>query len=280
MDIRDLIEDLTRQQKSIRLVVQRLQRLSRLDEDRKENMPALVIEVARLEKSGVLTRDGEAATRKLTDWLEQYKGVLRSEALEMQKHLGSDLERPLAELGLTLSGQYPTLKAGLFTIETDFDHFKAIIWYGPRQERLAQCPLTARRIVEQVAQSKANLGSGLPSQEITEKIRDAYYEVAGAKRGEPAAIGDVLATLAKVFETGMSSRSTPRTYTRADFSYDLFRIRQSGAKSLQQSRLHLTVATRVHTKRRSGFLWVPEDETGRGTTYSHLRWEELSDGQA
>lgn len=67
-------------------------------------------------------------------------------------------------------------------------------------------------------------------------------------------------------------RENYESYSRADFSYDLFRIHRY---QLSPLKIQLKVATREYTRQRTDFLWIPDDENGRGTTYSHLLVEEV-----
>jgi hypothetical protein len=127
-----------------------------------------------------------------------------------------------------------------------------------------------------IEKAKKELGSGLNEEELLQRIHSAYYRVVGGKRGEPAPIIEVLAELAYLLQS-QKFRQDPRkenyrSYGRADFSYDLYRVRKYQSSNL--SRLRLNVATRIDTRRRANFLWVPDDESGKGTTYSKLVFEE------
>jgi len=66
-----------------------------------------------------------------------------------------------------------------------------------------------------------------------------------------------------------------KSYNRADFSYDLYRIKEYQSKNTLQYNLCLRVATREFTKQRYNFLWVPDNESDKGTTYSHLYFKEV-----
>jgi len=181
-------------------------------------------------------------------------------------------------LGLSLSGQYPELKAGLFTIEIDFDRWKAVLWYGPKQERLGQLDLSVKKIASRIEKARQQLGSQLPEEELLLKLQEAYHRLPSAKRGEPAPIIRVLSELSYLLQNSRflqdPRRENYRSYSRADFSFDLFRIRKFQSSTLFPSKLQLTVATRAHTRRRSDYLWIPGKEDGNGTTYSHLQFEE------
>ncbi|HHY37690.1 MAG TPA: hypothetical protein GX507_02035 [Clostridia bacterium] len=214
----------------------------------------------------------------LHDVLQEGKKKLVREAEEKKERFGPDLEEELKQRGFLLRGQYPELKCSFFVIETDFNANRATIWYGPKQERLTTCVLSAPTVAQHIQTVRERLGSQLEAQDFLKKLRIAYNRVVAAssdRSPQPARIIDVLAELAYLMQ-GPRFRQDPRkenftTYGRADFSYDLFRLREEGSA---RRCLHLSVASRAHTQRRQDFLWIPDDESGNGTTYSHLEFRE------
>ena len=127
---------------------------------------------------------------------------------------------------------------------------------------------------------KQQLGSDLDSADFVVRLQHAYSRVVDGQAGEPAPIVEVLAELAYLLQ-GPRFRQDPkrenyRSYSRADFSYDLFRLRESGLLEEATKRFHLVVATRSRTRRRRDFLWVLDDKSGKGTTYSHLQLQEVT----
>jgi hypothetical protein len=216
----------------------------------------------------------------LHSWIDQYRQDLVKSEQQLKKQFGVDLEYELGEIGLSLSGQYPDLKAGLFTIELDFEKERVTLWYGPKQERLDQCPFSVAKVVALIEKVRKQLGSRLSKDEFLSKLQEAYSRTAGSELGEPVSIIGVLAELAYLLQSSQfrqdPRRENYRGYSRADFSYDLFQVRQSGSLAPLDKRLQLVVATRAHTRRRQDFLWVPDDESGRGATYSHLQFQEAT----
>ena len=282
MNLEVVLDKLSKHQRNVQSAIKLLREISRLDKNRMENLPKLRTRLVKLEEFLINLDKNQDYVLNLKDWINQYKSVLKDTANQIQRKLGIELEEQMKNLGLSLSGQYPELKAGFFTIELDFDNQKATLWYGPKQERLSQCPLTATAIAKQIEKAKKELGSKLNEQELLEKVRSAYYrvvEMKGVKKGEPVPIIEVLAELAYLLQSQRfrqdPRRENYRSYSRADFSYDLFRVRSHQINSLFPSKLHLKTATRAHTRRRSDFLWVPDDESGKGTTYSHLAFKEV-----
>lgn len=145
----------------------------------------------------------------------------------------------------------------MFTLEVT--EGEVIIWYGPKQERLSRCHASPDKVAQRVAELRNRLGSPCSPEEFLSKLYDAYRAI--AKDGEAVPITRVLAEVSKRYN-GYGG------YSRADFSYDLYRVRDVAS----EWGLHLVVATRAYTRRRSDFLWVPDDQTGKGTVYSHLKF--------
>lgn len=278
MKLNQLLEGIALYKRNFDSAVKLLKEISRLDQNRMENLSQLRRQLAKLDD--IINQLGQRADlpEALRSWTSQYKQDLVSFEEQIKKRFGVELEQELKKKGLSLSGQYPILRAGLFTIELDFDKKRVTLWYGPKQERLDQCPLSAVEVANRVEKVRQQLGSHLDEEEFLKKLEKAYFRAAGSKKGAPVPIIEALSELAYLLQSPRF-RQDPRRenykgYSRADFSYDLFRVRRSEQRTLFANRLHLTVATRVHTKRRQDFLWVPDDESGRGTMYSHLQFKE------
>jgi hypothetical protein len=174
----------------------------------------------------------------------------------------------------TLEGQYPDLRAGLFTIGLDFDKGKANVWYGPKQENLGQCSLSVKEVAAKIKDIRSQIGSKIGEEELIKKIQEAAFRSMGKDFKGAVPLTNILTELAFSIQSS-KFRQDPKkenfeSYSRADFSYDLFRIRQAQHGILTKQKLHLIVATRGHTRKREDFLWVPEDLRGKGTAYSHL----------
>lgn len=201
----------------------------------------------------------------------QYRDILLQAQEDLKKQLGVALQRELEEKGFSLSGHYPDLRVGLFTLEVNFDSQRAILWYGPKQERLAQCQLGAQEITGTIQKAFQQLGSQLEAKDFIEKLKQAYIRARKNQTNDRVPIIEVLSELAYVLQSSAfhldPRRENYRGYSRADFSFDLFRMREV----LRSAKLKLVVATRAYTRQRRDFLWVPDNDQGQGTFYSHLQ---------
>jgi len=273
MDLTQIFDAFKTHKKNNDVTFKLLRDILRLEQDRIQNLPKLKIRLTKLEEILRQLLQNKNQYETLLNWVDLYKQDLTNSEEQIKNRFGIELEQELKKIGLSLSGQYPELKVGLFTIELFFDKGLVTLWYGPKQERQAQCRLLSHEVASNVEKSRQQLGSHLDNDEFLKKLQEAYFRAAGTKQGESIPISTVLAELAFLLQN-QQFRSDPRQdnykgYSRADFSYDLFRIRQAVNKNL-----HLTVATRANTRRRQDFLWIPDDERGKGTTYSHLQFKE------
>ena len=276
-DVTQILRELTKLHKCTESAVRILKAISRLEQNRLQNLPQLQSHLAEFDQIREQLSQHPELLEALHDWVLEYQNVLSSAEQEFRQRFGSGLEAELKQKGFVLSGQYPDLRTGLFTLEMDFDREQVVIWYGPKQERLLHCQPDAREVANSVERASRQLGTRLDKTEFLQRLQHAYFRVADRQNSESAPIIDVLTELAYLLQSTRFFQD-PRQenyqgYGRADFSYDLFLLRQSLLSSeCIDKRLHLIVATRTHTRRRKDFLWVPDNESGRGTTYSHLQF--------
>lgn len=271
-----LIGELSTNKKKFQSIYNILNKISRLDKNRQENIKQLKLHLAHLENE-IKSFKIENLIQNLEKWLEGYKETLVEEENEFKRHFGIKLEEQLKTIGLTLTGHYPDLKAGLFTIELDFDKNKATIWFGPKQEKMCECKLTPQEIKQKIEKIRKELGSKLTEEQAIEKLRIAYERTITPKE-EKAPIIKVLSEMAHLVQDQKfyqdPKRENYKSYSRADFSYDLFRIQKYFSKSQLPFKIHLITASRAQTKQRSNFLWVPSDENGEGNVYAYITIKE------
>lgn len=278
MDLDTLLSTFTDTKKTTDAVFRTLRQISRLDEDRAANFRQIQ---SRMVKIGDITGKLEPGSRQaanLQAWQDEYANQLEEARGELGRRFGVELEQWLQETGRSLSGHYPELKTGLFTIELDFDGGHAILWYGPKQERLGRYRLSPREVASRVQKGERDLGSELPIEDFLTRLEEAYLSCVEGRRSRKAPIIQVLCQLSYLLQTP-HFRSDPkkenyRGYGRADFSYDLYRVQREADRTRQSHRLHLAIATRSQTEQRARHLWVPEGADGRGSAYSHLTFGE------
>jgi len=228
--------------------------------------------VMKVEKLLSVGYDFNSAVR---EWLEAQKGVIRSRREKVLDEFAVELERLLKDLGFSLRGQYPLLRAGLFYIEVFPDEFYCRVWYGPKQEFIGRVELDSKRVFKLIRDTWAYLEKRMVSdEEFVSKLRVAYDRVANGGRKAP--IIRVLSEMAWLLQDKSfllnPKKENYKSYDRVKFSFDLFRL---GSKPVNGFRTVLITATRSQAKRRRSCLWVPRDLNGNGSVYAFLRVEEV-----
>lgn len=270
MELEKVIDRLQKNQREITKLLRLLYEISNLDQNRIENL----LKIKHLLTKVLATIDNNSQlflydlVDDLKTWATEYQSTIKDTEKEIKNKIGSELSKELGKNGLSLSGHLPELKVGLFVLEIDFDRWITKIWYGPKQENLTKCMLSVKEIAQQIIKQKQEIGSKLDFEEFLEKLLKAYILSGGSVRGTPVSIIEVQKRLSDILKENSASQN--RIYTRADFSYDLFKLLRHKQSNLATVQVQLKVATRQFTRRRSDFLWVPDDEFGNGTTYSHL----------
>lgn len=252
--------------------------IARLEKDRSGNLPQLKTRLTKLEALVESSSQSADIPTILRTWIPEYCRELTNTEASIKKRFGAELAQELAQQGLSLTGQYPELKAGLFTFEVDLDAYRVKIWYGPKQELLEQCKLSPGDIGARIGKVREQLGSRLEDTDFVRKLHFACSRAAPTATGARIPIISVLAELAYLLQSSRfrqdPRRENYRSYSRADFSYDLFRAREAVQTVIDGRYLGLIGAARQHTRRRQDFLWVPKNPDGEGDTYSHLHLKE------
>lgn len=249
-----------------------------LDREREKNLPAITAHLNKLDRTLGELQVALTHSNDLARWGEEYKQDLERTRESAHKQFALDLEAALKPRGMLLSGAYPQLRAGLFTLDIDFQKWQVMLWYGPKQELLGKCSVAVPEVTRLIDQARKQLGCGLPESEFIAKTYEAYGLL--GKPSEPVPINQVLdrfrAGILMPEPAGAGLKEKAKPYSRADFSFDLYRLKRSDTLMVRGSRLQLAVAVRAFTRSRKDFLWIPDDESGKGTTYSHMQFKEAS----
>lgn len=247
--------------------------LNRMDSDRAANLAKIKNVLKQLDAVDPKDHLPQAALRR--EWVTAYRSEIGDLERELWKRFGNELDTGLRELDLKLGGQYPQLQAGFFTFQMLADQGKVEIWYGYEQELLETAPLLAADVTSRVTRILKQIGCSLTPGEYLVKLEDAFRRTPREPDQPGALITKVLPEIAYLLQSRSffqhPLREHYRSYSRADFSYDLYRC---GRDPEIRGRLQLTVATRTYTRSRDDFLWIPDFNGASGTTYSHLSLKE------
>ena len=266
MSIEDLLKHIGNNASDGQHLAKRLSEISRLDKKRTENLGKLRKRVAKFDD--ILDKLDADTSSALRSWLEEFSKSLDATTAEVRKSFGADLDRQLDSIGIKLKGQYPLLKAGLFVIEVDFEKGVSQIGYGMQQEMLLQTSIDATTVATELEKQLNTLGSRGSAEDFVKLLRSAYTHASvDLGVGNSVPITALLVYVALGLQTS-AFRTDPirqkyRSYSRADFSYDLY-IHHKEVTSA----FHLRIATRQQTQRRSDFLWIPTDSLGEGSAFA------------
>ncbi len=247
--------------------------IERLDKDRSANFVEIQKQVAKI--NGTLEAKPQFSNL-LREWLASYELDIDEARKAARLRFGTELERLLRPEGIVLSGHLPTLRAGIFTVEPDFDKGRVILWYGNKQERIETvASISPNEVVKRIkAQHKLLTAGSFDQEKFLKQLHSAYRSALRRSEkpdGEPAPIISTLNELAFQIQPA-SFQNDPlkekfRSYGRMQFSYDLHRLRQ---RRLIDQELVLMTATRAYTTKKQNFLWIPNNQRGDGSTYSHI----------
>lgn len=220
----------------------------------------------------------DAALDAVRDLLKRWEVAAEEFRRRAHTAVPSALAARLAPAGIELEGVLPELRAGLWTLRFLLDAKKprVEVWFGPRVALAKSFPADVGQValgVESLNRSLA--GRPLDEDAFLEDLR-AAHRMARLRKGlpddgSPAPLPDVMAEMAferqdRRFRTN-PARESFRAYGRAEFGFDLFRLRK---RDFRGEAVRLGVASREQTRRPEHHLWVPSDLRGKGTHYADL----------
>ena len=272
METNELLESLIKTTKNINQALRMLKNINRLSADLEVNLSLIHSNLIKLQMLSNECKNGDPIYQTILLWIEDFKKEITASQEYIRTQFGISLERELASQGYTLAGNYPLFTAGFFTVEANHQKWISKIWYGPKQELLDTSQLSALRVASRIKTVKENLGSKMPNDSFLKLLYSVYQKLSDSSdKTLPIKIihSEVSDSIHPPdVDAGKDTVSRTKKYRRADFSYDLYRIRDLPGHP------DLVVATRAFTRRREDFLWIPTDENGKGAVFSHLKFQE------
>lgn len=206
--------------------------------------------------------------------IERQRTLVATAAERARQEFFPALDRHLRQHGMTLEGRLPdSLRVGFLYIHPDFERAIIMVRYNS-DINLTDVKMDPAEVTAALDRVRRHLGSGLPPAEFAQLLREA------CRRCDPqpeakVPIANALVEVTMLVQP-LKFRRDPRRdnykeYTRADFSYDLYRLNHPDAVAARAG-IALITATRAYTQRAPDFMWVPDDAaSGKGTTYSHIQ---------
>jgi hypothetical protein len=171
----------------------------------------------------------------------------------------ADLRDAAAEVGLTprlLAERPEEWRLGRLTVVVDRARRTAQIRYA--RTAVGRAPCDAAAVMSGCRRALARLAKeSLSPDELAAALAAAYGSLAG-QPGAPVALLDLWPEVGRAAER--------RKYSRAQFVWDIARLRSEQGLALPQGRISMDVATGAPGRA----LWI-EDETGTGQYYRSFR---------
>jgi len=238
------------------------------------------------ELSGAIQAFPDSEVReRLGEWLRNESAAIEQGRAEFRFEFGRQLVAGLEGSGMTVRGQLPLLRVGLFTVRADFEAGSATIFWGPEIEKLksglelapGELATTLRKWNERLRQKS------IEPAKLAARLQAAYRRfcgIGGLNQGTRVFLLDLLSELVLMMQPE-SFRLNPAQekfveYPRVRFSYDLFRLKQAGAFAVGDVQLKLHVANFDATTEKAKALWVPDSEEGDGTHYSYMSFTPMA----
>lgn len=277
----ELKDYLLKSTKALQIITRLVKSIEELETNSVDNVYEIEKAMGKIEKASASLLPDSETKRRIDGWVSELTGRLQADKAQSKRAFGIKLESLLQERGFELTGHYPTLKTGFYVIEVDFDKAQASIWYGPKEELMARSKLSTAEMVKQIEQVEKSLtGRPLDEEDFLKKLNEAYKNALSKIEGKEGDHAPILKVLVEfVFsEQDRSFSVDPRKenfkgYSRAYFSYDIYRLKK---RRLLNKELSLVPATRATTGKREDFLWVPSDDRGNGDRCAYLFFREVT----
>lgn len=209
---------------------------------------------------------------ELDDFLGKEKERIDNLKQRFKDKLGSELAAQLPEINLC--GNLPELKAGLFILEFLLLKSEVKIWYGPKVESISKKSLAKTNLAKFIKKTYDALEtSGLKGDMFLDLLWKSYKK-ASTSIGSAAPLSKILQQMAWLQQKKSflidPKKENFKSYSRIQFSYDLFR---TSKRTYGDYEFRLIVATREQTKDKKDFLWVPINKQGEGGYFSALTFK-------
>jgi hypothetical protein len=189
-----------------------------------------------------------------------------------RRELGRSLKQACDAEGLELrvvSRESPIeVRIPPLSVVLDFPKGKADLRFA--REAIASCQIDARAIISSYMKVVRSLNSGFSAETFFDSCRSAYQRVLrvdGLPDGHRVELGRFLPELALMLQPKRwledPVEQNYRSYSRARFAYDVYRLRQANALQRNGARINFGVATGVSASSKRRVIYM-EDALGSG----------------
>ncbi len=275
---KELLKILSQKKKALTTLRKSIQRIEKLSMSEPSNsLHKINLEVDKIKKMiGQKTLD-DFVTKEVKEYIQTKESQISYWREEAKKTLGLRLKEAFQKYNLEWEGVLPDIRIKFYKLHFDLDGNKVDVWYGPKQEKL----FSMRLLPEKIAQKLYDVDTQITKKRFDDKSFLSYlwksYKLAAFSNhqniGDPVKISHVLLYFATLIQNKKFQidpvKSNYSDYGRVFFSYDLYRLKERRLEE-ENMELELKIATRAYTERREDFLWVPSNEKGDGSYFSHV----------
>lgn len=276
--MRELIENVKALSKNARKIIKLVEKYEKLEENPMDNV--YILEKTLAEISNVVESLPDFGLKEsLRSWIQTTKDTLEKTKEDFRFQFGQQLRGLLENDGKQMSGQYPLLRIGLYTLKLNFEFGEATLYFGPEIDKVrSQIPLEPQTIFEIIKKSDTELRTIKQTpEEIFKDLYEAYdrsLRLANKSFGEKLLITEVLHQFVVLKQTKQffvdPRRKNFREYSRVRLSYMLYLLKK---EHFTERGMKLYVATFDATVDKRNAIWIPENEIGEGTYYSYISFE-------
>jgi len=219
----------------------------------------------------------------LDEWIIDFTPHVNDLKSEFEFKFGNRLSELLTAKGLTLQGRYPNFTVEFCNIEINADQGQAVIYYGNKYETLARSGNSPADIFASLLKARDELMSRqYNATDFLQKVYKAYLMTLSELNIPPDEDVPIMRILDKLVWMEQSAKfyEDPKKeyfkdYTRAQFSYDLYRLI---VRDYQGKQLRMRTATVKFMQNKSERLWVLRGGGGHFEPYSHICFGTIKEG--
>lgn len=272
-DFSNLLVDVNKTQKILSFLTRTIKKYKKIDNESLTDIITRRKIIVSIEKK-LHDFNDEKIKHKVLMWIETENSIMDALNAKLQSEFAMDLYNELQFNNLKLRGHMPKLKASFYNIDVDFQKNLCNLTYGLDNDHIANLKINPKNISEYMVKVNQNLDKQYGDGKLFQNnIVEAYENIISkAKtRAGKVSIIDVLLEIS-LLKQGRKFRIDPSrknysTYSRIQFSYDLFRLLKDHPTEI---RLKLSTATRAQATNKLHYLWIPKNSRGEGSIFSYI----------
>jgi hypothetical protein len=218
----------------------------------------------------------EASAQSLRRWIADEKQNIPGFKDEFRIKFGQELTALFQVEGKKIRGQYPIIRVGFYSLKIDFQFGSVTMYYGPEIEKIRSNILLQSDVVFKTVK---DFDDKLRSQkktaaDIYDNLHKAYKQGLALNErsfGDKLPIVEVLGGFVWLQQSNKffadPQRNNFRECSRVVLSYLMYLLKSS---DIYQKNIRFHVATFDATVEKKNALWIPDNEEGEGTHYSHI----------